>query len=127
MSYFRRIEMSSSWQLNFYYYRDFQMERMLTMSQKELDRTEVLSKVKQKILTQQQAAEILHISPRHVRRLFQGYKITGAQALISKKRGKPSNHQLPSGIKELVPALIKEHYVCTRAAILCSLPSGKRE
>jgi transposase len=86
------------------------MERIITMSTKELDRAEVLCKLKQKTLTQLQAADILGISARHVRRLFKAYKKLGAETLISKKRGKPSNRQLPRGLKEWALALIREHY-----------------
>src|SRR3972149_813303 len=86
------------------------MERIITMSTKELDRTETLSKLKQKVITQTQAADTLGISTRQVRRLFRSYKKFGAQGLISKKRGKPSNHQLPEGRKEWTLALIREHY-----------------
>jgi hypothetical protein len=39
---------------------------MITMSTKELDRAEVLSKVKEKVLLQPQAADILGISSRQV-------------------------------------------------------------
>ena len=86
------------------------MERIIIMSTKELDRAEVLSKLKQKVLSQAQAADILGISSRQVRRLYRGYKKIGAQALISKKRGSLGNHRLSSGLKEWALALIKEHY-----------------
>ena len=80
------------------------------MSTKELGRAEVLSKVKQKILTQAQAANMLDLSSRQIRRLFREYKQKGAVALISKKRERPSNHQLSKGLKELALALIRERY-----------------
>lgn len=86
------------------------MGRIITMSMKELERAELFSKLRQKALTQIQVADILGITPRQVRRLFSEYKHHGPIALISKKRGRPSNHQLPKGLKELVLALIKEHY-----------------
>lgn len=86
------------------------MERIITMSTKELDRAEVFSRLQQKVISQTQAADILGITTRHARRLFSKYKEQGALALISKKRGKPSNHQLRRGLKDLVLALIKEHY-----------------
>jgi transposase len=86
------------------------MERLITMSTKELGRAEILSKLKQKAISQLQAAEILGISNRQVRRLYREYKKMGARALISRKRGKPSNHQLPRGLVEWSLALIREHY-----------------
>jgi hypothetical protein len=46
-----------------------------------------------------------------MRRLFKGYKRLGAESLLSKKRGRPSNHQLPEGVKGWATALLREHYV----------------
>ena len=86
------------------------MERIIIMSTKELDRAEVLLKVKQKTLTQIQAANILGLSSRQIRRLFREYKQRGAIALVSKKRGRPSNHLLAKSLKELALGLIKENY-----------------
>lgn len=86
------------------------MERTITMSINELNKLEVFSKLKEKALTQMQAANILGVSCRQVRRLLKEYRKIGPQALISKKRGKPSNRQLSPGLKDLGLALIKEHY-----------------
>ena len=86
------------------------MKRIITMSSKELDRSEIFYQLQQKVITQEQAAEVLGISSRQIRRLFKEYKKHGAKALISKKRGKPSNHQLSKGLKDLVLAIIQEEY-----------------
>lgn len=86
------------------------MERIITVSTKELSRAEVFSKLRQKTISQLQAADILNITTRQVRRLFKEYKKFGAIALISKKRGKASNHRLSDGLKELVLSIIKERY-----------------
>jgi hypothetical protein len=86
------------------------MERMITMSTKELGRAEVFSQLKQRVITQLQASEILGLSVRQIRRLFKAYSVKGPQALISQKRGQPSNHQTPEGIKEWAKTLIQEHY-----------------
>jgi hypothetical protein len=80
------------------------------MSIKELDKLGIISKLEQKSLTQVQAAECMGISDRQVRRIFKNYKAQGAVGIISKKRGKPSNHQLPIGVKEQVLGLIQDQY-----------------
>lgn len=80
------------------------------MSTEEIKRTSVFSKLQAKALTQQQAAEDLDLTTRQVRRLFKEYKKHGAIALVSKKRGLPSNHQLGNGVKEFVLAIIQEKY-----------------
>jgi len=86
------------------------MERIVPMSTEEINRTSVFSKMQVKALSQQQAAEDLGITTRQVRRLFKEYKKHGAIALVSKKRGLPSNHQLGNGVKEFVLAIIQEKY-----------------
>lgn len=65
------------------------------MSQRELTRLEVIQRVKRKTLKQRQAAELLSISVRHVKRLCKTYQASGAAGLISKRRGQPSNNRLP--------------------------------
>ena len=86
------------------------MERIVSMSTRELDRSDVFLQLRQKTLIQQEAADILGISIRQVRRLFRAYKKYGALALISKRRGKSSNHQLPTATKEVTLALIQQNY-----------------
>ncbi len=80
------------------------------MSTKELGRLEVLLKLKNRELRQSQAADILDISVRQVRRLLKAYRCSGAQAIVSKQRGQPSNRQLPPGVKELALHLIRSDY-----------------
>jgi len=65
------------------------------MSQPELTRLEVIQRVKQKTLKQRQAAELLSVSVRQVKRLCKAYQASGATGLISKRRGQPSNNRLP--------------------------------
>jgi hypothetical protein len=80
------------------------------MSIKEIERTEILIRLGQKSIKQTQAADILAITPRQVRRLMRKYEKHGPVALVSKKRGAPGNHRLPAGAKELVLALIQDEY-----------------
>lgn len=64
------------------------------MSKKELTRLEVMQRLQAKRMTQVQASEMLKISVRQVKRLYRAYREEGAQGLVSRKRGKPSNHRL---------------------------------
>lgn len=86
------------------------MERILTMSTKEIERIDILVQLQEKKLTQVKAADILGLSVRQVRRLSKAYKAIGVQGIISKKRGRSSNHQLLKGSKEWISAIIKEKY-----------------
>ena len=56
------------------------------------------------------AAGALNISVRHVKRLLSRYQQQGIDALISKRRGQPSNNQIPKQLKQLVLKLIRENY-----------------
>lgn len=69
------------------------------MTEREISRANVFSEISQKKISQIKAAEILGISARHVRRLYAKYVDKGLSALVSKKRGKPSNHQMAVGPK----------------------------
>jgi len=62
------------------------------MSKKELTRLEVIQRLEQKRMRQKEAAEILGVSTRHIRRLLQSYRGCQEKGLISKRRGKPSNN-----------------------------------
>ena len=55
------------------------------MSSKELDRLDVVRRVVERRLTQAQAAGILGLSPRQVRRLCVAVEADGASGLVSKK------------------------------------------
>ncbi len=83
---------------------------LLTMSNQELDRLTVIQRVMEKRLTQVEASAQLGVTPRQLRRWIQAYSTDGAKALISKKRGKPSNRAYADSIKADVILLIKAHY-----------------
>lgn len=64
------------------------------MSDKELSRLEVLRDLSAGRLTVSAAAELMGLERRQVQRLSKAYEAQGAMALISKKRGQPSNRQI---------------------------------
>ncbi len=80
------------------------------MSNKELTRYEEFQKVLDKRQTVARAAESLGLSPRQAKRLLKRLKVEGAKGLVSKKVGRPGNHRLPPGLKELALGLIRDHY-----------------
>ena len=61
------------------------------MTEQEIERAEVLTKVNQKRMTQAKAAEKLDLSLRQVQRLCNALKQQGIKGLISRKRGKANN------------------------------------
>ena len=64
------------------------------MSQRELTRLEVVQGVTQRLLKQREAAELLSLTVRQVKRLCRAYKTEGAAGLVSQRRGRPSNNRL---------------------------------
>ena len=87
------------------------MERRISMSSNELNRLELITKVRERRIAASQAAEYLGLSERQVKRLSKRLKTEEPVGLVSKKVGKKSNHQLTPGLKELTISLIKDHYV----------------
>ena len=86
------------------------MDELLTMSNQEISRLEVMQRLKEKRLTQKEAAGMLQLSVRQIKRLYRAYKALGAKGLISARRGKPSNHQLKAEVVQQALDLIKENY-----------------
>ena len=82
----------------------------LTMSTKELDRLEVLQRVCERRLKQVEAAGILRITPRQLRRLVERFKQDGAAGLISRSRGKPSNNRLPEALSREAIDWVRRRY-----------------
>jgi transposase len=80
------------------------------MSQRELTRLEVIQRVKRKTLKQRQAAELLSISVRQVKRLCKAYQASGAAGLISKRRGQPSNNRLSEQTINKARQLLQARY-----------------
>jgi len=87
-----------------------EMEKLLTMSNREITRLEIMQRIKDKHLTQKEAAQMLNISIRQIKRLFRAYKSIGAKGLVSARRGKPSNHQMSQEVEQKVLDLLKEKY-----------------
>jgi transposase len=80
------------------------------MSNREITRLEVMQRMKEKRLKQKQAAAMLGLSVRQVKRLYRAYRKQGVKGLVSKRRGKPSNHRLDAGVAQQALDLIKEKY-----------------
>ncbi len=80
------------------------------MSEQEITRTEIIEKILAKRLSLKAGAELLNLSTRQLIRLKQKYVTFGATALISKRRGKPSNRQYSESYKQKILAIIQENY-----------------
>jgi transposase len=86
------------------------MDELLTMSKKELTRLEVMQRLKDKRLTQKEAARLLGVSVRQIKRLWRAYRKQGAKGLVSGRRGKASNNRLDGGVVQKALDLIEAKY-----------------
>ena len=80
------------------------------MSERELNRIEVLSQVTQNRMTATAAANALGLSRRQVHRLLKTFQTDGAAAIRHKARGRRSNHQIDPSIRDFAVTLVKENY-----------------
>ncbi len=80
------------------------------MSEKELRRVEVFSRVAGGELLLSDAAEILHRSYRQTKRLGQRYRQQGPSGLGHGNAGRPSNRAKPPGFRQQVLGLVREKY-----------------
>ncbi len=83
---------------------------LLTMSRQELDRAQWMLQIREGRTTQILVAERLGLSVRQVERLYRAYKTGGAAALVSKKRGRPSERKLPHTTRTEVLRIVRERY-----------------
>lgn len=80
------------------------------MSQKEVSRYDIIQKAIQKELKNKEAAEILHLTARHIRRIKKRVQKEGMQGLVHKNRGKSSNRKIPKEEEEKIKKILKDNY-----------------
>jgi len=69
-----------------------------------------MQRLEDKRMSQKEAADILGLSVRHVKRLLKAYRRDGAKGLVSKRRGRPSNNRLAEETQQKVLGLLKSKY-----------------
>jgi transposase len=82
----------------------------ITMSMRETDRLKTIQAVVDRMARGGQAAQQLGLSHRQRARLLKRYRQEGAAGLVSRKRDRPSNHQLAAGVAQRALTLIHERY-----------------
>ena len=82
----------------------------VTLSYEELDRVSVIERVIERRLTQCEAAKMLGLTSRQVRRLRRTYERAGPGGLASKHRGRPSNRRLSTELRQEALATVRSRY-----------------
>lgn len=82
----------------------------ISMSQRELDKYEIIKKTTDKEITAKKAGELLYLCERQIFRLKAKLKQQGIQGLIHASRGKPSNRKLPDKERQQIENILRRHY-----------------
>jgi transposase len=82
----------------------------ITLSQRQLQRVQVMSLVEAGKITLKEAAEKIGRSYRQAKRIWKRVKEEGVKGVIHGNTGKPSNYRTPEGIQEKVLQLSRQHY-----------------
>ncbi|HUL31927.1 MAG TPA: helix-turn-helix domain-containing protein, partial [Thermodesulfobacteriota bacterium] len=85
-------------------------EDIVMLRQKDLKRLHVLHKVLEGIMTQREAAELIFLSERQIRRIVQRIRQEGDKGICHRARGTPSNRKLPKKLKDRIVCLYKITY-----------------
>ena len=83
---------------------------VVSMSKQEFSRLEVLLRVQSGRLRIDDGCALTGLKRRQVFRLLAGLKQDGAASLLSKRRGKPSNHRHPAEVRALALLVVRERY-----------------
>lgn len=82
----------------------------VTMSERELNRVEIISQVAEAQLDVTQAADLLCMSRRQVFRLLKRYRQTGPSGLRHTARGRSPNNRIRSAKRQYILELIRDNY-----------------
>ena len=80
------------------------------MSSKETKRWAVMRRVRDGDLSRREAATVLGLSYRQIKRIYQRFRTRGQKGLVHGNVGRASNHAHPAAVRRRVMALITAHY-----------------
>lgn len=86
------------------------MRELMIMSTMETERIPILDRLMKKEIRQRQAAKLLRLSVRQIRRLVKKYKHEGAVGLVHTLRGKESNRRIEKSVINKAIEVIREKY-----------------
>src|SRR4030042_2554794 len=86
------------------------MKEMVTLNKKEQKRLMVLNQVEKGKMVGKEAAEVLGLSLRHVRRILAAYRKEGAAALAHGNRGRKPHNALDKSLRRQVLDLARSTY-----------------
>jgi hypothetical protein len=85
-------------------------EGIIMVRPKELKHLYVIRKVLEREMTHREAAEILSLSLRQIRRIMKRVRLEGDKGVVHRSRGRPSNRRIPDEIRDKVIGLYRSEY-----------------
>lgn len=82
----------------------------ITLNQRERDRLRVLNEIRQRHITQREAAQRLKISDRHIRRLLLAVAQRGDRAVVHGLRGRASNRKIGPRWELKIMSRVRQRY-----------------
>jgi transposase len=98
----------------------------IILSEREQARLQVLNALDRGALRMAEAARLLGLSIRQVRRLRRAYRARGAAALVHGNRGRPSPRRLPEALRQRIVRLARTRYAAVNHQHFTEL-LGERE
>jgi transposase len=83
---------------------------MIRMSRREAKRLHIIHQALDEQITQAEAARLIDISDRQIRRMIRRIREEGDEGICHRSRGKASNHRIPKKVKVRVLKLFREEY-----------------
>lgn len=83
---------------------------LITMSTKELDRFQIINKLIGRHINGIEAAQLLHLTTRQIRRLKSKVILFGPRGLIHGNRGQKSHNRIDDEEKKQIIGLLRKHY-----------------
>jgi len=87
-----------------------QQKDILMMTRGEIQRYQIIRKVLERQINQQEASEVLRLSDRQVRRIVKRVRLEGESGVVHCSRGRPGNRSIKVSFKEKVLKLYRSCY-----------------
>ena len=98
---------------------------VLIMSEGELARAEILRDLDEDRLTIEAAEHLLGLDRRQVFRVLSAYRSQGAQGLIFKKRGRPSNRKMSGETRAEAFEIVRQNYAVFGPTLAAEKPASR--
>ncbi len=87
-----------------------QKKDILMMTRGEIQRYQIIRKVLEREINQQEASEVLRLSDRQVRRIVKRVRIEGESGVVHRSRGRSGNRSIQASFKDRVLKLYRNCY-----------------